>query len=59
MQSDGNNFYGYIVSDSFKKTSRDLENILEQEYKSKSVRIINKMILIIYKIIRKCMLTLL
>ena len=32
MQSDGNNFYGDVVSDSFTKTSRDLDNILEQIY---------------------------
>ena len=32
MQSDGNNFYGDVVSDSFNKTSRDEDNILEQIY---------------------------
>ena len=30
MQSDGNSFYGDVVSDSFNKTSRDENNILEQ-----------------------------
>ena len=38
--------------------SRDEENILEQIYKSKYVRIIIMMILIPYKIIRKCIPTL-
>ena len=58
MQSDGNNFYGYVVWDSFNKKSRDEDNILEQIYSSKYVRIIIMMILILYKIIRKSILTL-
>ena len=58
MQSDGNNFNGDVVSDTFNKTSRDEDSILEQMYKSKYVRIIIKMIFIINKIIRKCKQTL-
>ena len=34
MQSDGNSFYGDVVSDSFGKTSRDEDNILDQINKS-------------------------
>ena len=30
MQSDGNSFYGEVVSDSFQKASPDEDNILEQ-----------------------------
>ena len=37
MQSDGNNFCGEVVSDSFNKTSRDEDNILEQIFKSKYI----------------------
>ena len=33
MQSDGNSFCGDVVSDSFKKASRDEDNILDQVYK--------------------------
>ena len=58
MQSDGNSFCGDVVSDSFNKTSRDEDNILEQIYKSKYVCIINMMILILYNILRKSILTL-
>ena len=32
MQSGGNNFYGDVVSDTYNKTSRDEDNILEQMY---------------------------
>ena len=39
MQSDGNSFFGDVVLDSFKKTSRDEDEILDQIYKSKYVRI--------------------
>ena len=48
MQSDGNSFYGDVVSESFKKTSRDVDKILDQTYKSKYIRIIIMMILILY-----------
>ena len=34
MQSDGNSFSGDVVSDSFSKTSRDEDNMLDQIYKS-------------------------
>ena len=46
MQSDGNSFCGVVVSDSFNKTSRHKDKILEQMYKSKYIRIIIMMILI-------------
>ena len=58
MQSDGNNFCGDVVSYSFKKASRDEDNLLYQIYKSKYVRTIIMMILILYNIIQKCLLTL-
>ena len=54
MQSDGNSFYGDVVSDRFTKTFWDEDNILDQIYKIKYVRIIFMMILILYNIIRKC-----
>ena len=44
MQSDGNNFGGDVVPDSFNKTYRDEDNILDQTYDSKYVRIIIVMI---------------
>ena len=47
MQSDGNSFYGDVVSDSFNKISRDEDNILDQIYSSKYIRIIIMMILIL------------
>ena len=50
MQSDGNSFCGDVVSDSFNKASGDEDNILDQIYKSKYVRIIIMMILILYNI---------
>ena len=53
MQSDGNSF----VLNSFNKASRDEDNILDQVYKSKYVRIFIMMILILYNIILKCILT--
>ena len=37
MHSDGNSFRGDIVSDSFNKTSRDKDNILDQNYETKYV----------------------
>ena len=58
MQSDGNSFCGDVVLDSFNKTYRDEDNILDQIYKSKYVRIITMMILILYNIIRKSILRL-
>ena len=51
-------FCGDFVSDSFNKTSRDEDNILDQINKSKHFRFIGMMILIRYNIIRKCILTL-
>ena len=57
MQSDGNGFGEDVVSDSFNKASRDEDNILDKIYKIKYVRIIIMMILIIYNIIRKRLLT--
>ena len=53
MQSDGNNFSGYVVSDSLNKTSWDEENIFDQIRRSKYVSIIIIMILILYNIIWK------
>ena len=57
MQSDGNRFGGYVVLDSFNKTFQDEDNNLDQIYKSIYVRIIFVMILILYDIFRKCILT--
>ena len=57
MQSDGNSFGGHVVLNSLKKASRDEENILDQVYESKYVRIFIIMILILYDIIRKCIQT--
>ena len=57
MQSEGNSFGRDVVSDSFKKTFRDDNNNLDQIYRSKYVRIIFVMILILYNIIRKGILT--
>ena len=56
--SNGNSFYGDVVSDSFKKTSRDEDNILDQISNNRYVRIIIKIILMLYNILRKCILTL-
>ena len=53
MQSDGNSFCGDVVLNIFNMAFRDEENILDQAYKSKYVRIIIMMILIVYNIIRK------
>ena len=59
LQSDGNSFSGDVVSDSFNKTSLDEYSILDQIYKSaKYVHIIIMMILDLYNIIQKCILTL-
>ena len=44
-QSYGSSICGDIISDSFNKTSRDKDNILDQIYKSIYVRIIIMMIL--------------
>ena len=57
MQSDWNGFYGDVILDSFDKASRDEDNILDQIYNSKYVRIIIMMTLILYNIIQKCLLT--
>ena len=56
MQSDGNSFSGDVVLNSFNKASWDEDNILYPVYKSKYVRIFI-MILNLYNIIRKCILT--
>ena len=40
MQSNGSRFYGDVVSDSFHEVSPDEDNILEQIYRSKYVRIV-------------------
>ena len=45
-----------VVLDIFNKASRDEHDIIDQIYKSKYVRIIFLMILILYNIIRKCLL---
>ena len=58
MQSDGKSFCGNVVSESFYKTSWDKDNILDQIYESKYVRIIIMMILILCNIIRKCIIAL-
>ena len=52
MQSNGDSFCGDVVLNSFNKASRDEDNILDQVYKSKYVRIFIMMILILYNIIR-------
>ena len=57
MQSDGNSVGGDVVFDSFNKTTRDKDNILDQIYRSKYVRIIFMMILLLENIKRKCLLT--
>ena len=43
MQADGNSFCGDVVSDSFYKTSRDEDNILNKIYKGKNVPNIHDM----------------
>ena len=58
MQSDGNSFGRDVVSESFNNTSRDKYNVLEQIYNSQYVRIDIMLILILYNIIRKFLLTL-
>ena len=46
----------FVVSDSFNKTLWDEDNILDRIYANKFVCIIILMVLIYYKIIRKCIL---
>ena len=58
MQSDGNSFYGDVVSDNFDNIYRDKDKILDQIYDIKYVCIIIMMILILNDIIRKCILRL-
>ena len=58
MQSDGNSFHRDVVSDSFNETSRDENSMSDQIYVSKYVRSIIMMILILYNIVRKYILTL-
>ena len=57
IQSDGNSIFGHVVLDSFNKGFCDVDNILDQIYKSEYVRIIIMVILMLYNIIRKCLLT--
>ena len=57
MPSDGNSFCGNVVLDSFNKASWDDDKILDQIYESKYVQIIKTKILILYNILRKCILT--
>ena len=56
MQSDGNSFFGDVVSYSFNKNSQNVDNILYQIYKNKYFRIIIVIILILYNNLRKCLL---
>ena len=58
MQSDRNSFCRDVVSGSFNKTSWNEDNILDQIYKSKYVRIIIMLILILYNILRNTTLAL-
>ena len=44
MQSDGNSFWGNVVLDGFDRASRDEDNILDQIYNSKYIRIFIMMI---------------
>ena len=57
MQSDENSIFGHVLLDSFNKVSRDEVYILDQMYKNKYVLIIIMVILILYNIIRKCLIT--
>ena len=57
MQSDTNSFCGDVVLDSFNKASRDEDKILDQVNIIKYVLIFIIMILILYNMIRKCILT--
>ena len=59
MQSDGNSFCGDVVSDNFNKASRDEDKIVDQVIKANMFRvfIIMNMMLVLYNIIRKCILT--
>ena len=57
MQSDGNSFCGDVVLNSFNKSFRDKDHIFDQVFKSKYVRIFIMMILILYNIIIKCIIT--
>ena len=50
IQSDGNSFCGDVVLDSFNKAPRDEDNIFDQIYKSKYVRNIITMNLILLTI---------
>ena len=56
MQSDGNSIYGDVVLNSFNRAFWDEYNILAQLYKSKYVRVIFMIILILSNIIQKCLL---
>ena len=57
MQSDGNSLSGDVVLDNFNRAYLDEFNISDQIYKGKYVWIIFMMILILYNIIQKCVLT--
>ena len=57
IESEGNRFCGDVVLNSFNKVCRDEDNILDQVYESEYVRTFIMMILILYNIIRKCILS--
>ena len=57
MQSDGNSFCKDLILDSFNNAFWDEDNILDQIYESKYVQIFIMMILILYNIIWRCILT--
>ena len=57
MQSDGNSFCEDVVLNSFNKEAREEDNILDKVYKRKYVRTFIMMILFLYDIIRKCIIT--
>ena len=57
MQSDGNSFSGDVVFDILNRAYLDEFNILDEMYKSKYARIIFTMILVLYNIIQKYLLT--
>ena len=56
MQSDGYSFCGDVVLDILNKASRDVDNIQDQIYQIRYVRIFIMVILILYKIIWNCIL---
>ena len=58
LDTDGNSFCGDVVSGSFNKNFWDEDHILDQIYNGKHVWINIMMILILYNILRKCILAL-